>query len=370
MITMNMKKWKESILTETKKKAMPVLSFPCVQLMGITVAQLISDSSLQAAGMKKISERTDSLAAVSMMDLSVEAEAFGSEIRKADDEVPTVVGRILETAEDVRRLKIPDVTSGRTGLYVKAIEQVATEITDRPVLGGVIGPFSLAGRLMDMSEIMINCMEEPDMVNETLEKTAEFIGNYALEFKKAGAQGVVMAEPAAGLLSPGLVEEFSSRYVKKIAERVKDDNFLFVYHNCGPYTPKMLASLTGIGADAYHFGDAVDMTEVLRGMPADVLVMGNVSPSAQFRHGTPESIYAATTEILRACSIYPNFVISSGCDIPPMSPWENIDSFFKAAKDFTVNYPLPKTQVPPPRAPYQSPPRSASSRKCRVAPAG
>ena len=331
---MDMKKWKESILSGSNKKAMPVLSFPCVQLMGITVKQLISDSALQAEGMKRISERTDCLISVSMMDLSVEAEAFGSNIRKSDDEVPTVTGRIIEKEEDADKLKIPDVMSGRTGLYIKAIEKAAREIRDRPVFGGVIGPFSLAGRLMDMSEIMANCYDEPDFVNKTLEKTSEFITNYILEFKKAGANGVVMAEPAAGLLSPGLADEFSSRYVKRIADRVKDDNFLFLYHNCGPNTPLMLPSLINIGADIYHFGDAVKMTHVLEGMPPDIPVAGNISPAVQFRNGTVESIYAVTTELLRECSKYRNFIISSGCDIPPLTPWENIDSFFRAVEDF------------------------------------
>jgi uroporphyrinogen decarboxylase len=331
---MNMKEWKENVLAASHKKPMPVLSFPCVQLMGITVKQLISDSALQAQGMKKISECTDTLVSLSMMDLSVEAESFGSEIRKSDDEVPTVVGRIITSEDDVDALAVPDVKSGRTSLYIKAIEKATQDITDRPVIAGVIGPFSLAGRLMDMSEIMANCYEEPDMVNKTLEKTAAFITNYILEFKKAGAHGVLMAEPAAGLLSPNLVEEFSSRYVQKIAATVKDDNFLFLYHNCGPNTPLMLPSLIGIGADAYHFGDAIQMQKVLEGMPDNVMVMGNISPAAQFRNGTPESIYTATTELLKECSKYRNFIISSGCDIPPMSPWKNIDSFFKAVTDF------------------------------------
>lgn len=331
---MNMKKWKEGIIASDHKKALPVLSFPCVQIMGITVEQLISNSTLQAEGMKKIAERTDSLASLSMMDLSVEAEAFGSEIFTSNDEVPTVKGRILESEMDADRLKIPDMGSGRTGLYIKAIERAVTEITDRPVFGGVIGPFSLAGRLMDMSEIMANCYDEPDMVTKTLEKTSEFIVNYIHEFKNAGANGVVMAEPAAGLLSPGLVDEFSSRYIQNIVSRVKDDDFLFILHNCGPNTPLMLPSLANIGADMYHFGDAVQMTQILEGMPADTPVLGNISPAAQFRNGTPESIYAVTTELLKECSQYHNFIISSGCDIPPMSPWENIDSFFKAVKDF------------------------------------
>jgi uroporphyrinogen decarboxylase len=331
---MDMKKWKDDVLAAPKKKAMPVLSFPCVQLMGITVKQLISGSALQAAGIKKICERTDSLVSLSMMDLSVEAEAFGSEIRKSGDEVPTVIGRIIETPEDAGGLKTPDVSSARAGLYIKAIEKAAREIKDRPLFAGVIGPFSLAGRLMDMSEIMVNCYEEPEMVNAVLEKTSEFITDYILEFKNSGANGVLMAEPAAGLLSPGLAEEFSSRYIREIAGRVKDDSFLFFYHNCGPNTPLMLPSLIGIGADAYHFGDAVKMKQVLEGMPADVLVMGNVSPASQFRNGTPESIYSVTTELLKECSMHSNFIISSGCDIPPLSPWENIDSFFKAVKDF------------------------------------
>ena len=37
---------------------------------------------------------------------------------------------------------------------------------------------------------------------------------------------------------------------------------------------------------------------------------------------------------MNACCKYPNFVISSGCDIPPASKWENIDAFFKAVDEF------------------------------------
>ena len=33
---MNMKKWMEQIQAEKVKKPLPILAFPCVQLMGIT----------------------------------------------------------------------------------------------------------------------------------------------------------------------------------------------------------------------------------------------------------------------------------------------------------------------------------------------
>ena len=49
--------------------------------LGITVKELVMDSALQAKGMKMVADRVDSSAAVSMMDLSVEAEAFGAQSR-------------------------------------------------------------------------------------------------------------------------------------------------------------------------------------------------------------------------------------------------------------------------------------------------
>ena len=89
-----------------------------------------------------------------------------------------------------------------------------------------------------------------------------------------------------------------------------------------------------LGAMGYHFGDAIRLADMFVGAPADVLIMGNVSPSAQFRNGTPVSIREATHKVMAECCGNPNFVISSGCDIPPQCSWDNIDSFFAAAADF------------------------------------
>ena len=153
-------------------------------------------------------------------------------------------------------------------------------------------------------------------------------------YKEAGANGVVMAEPLAGLLSPDLAEEFSARYVKKINEAVQSDDFLVIYHNCGNTTILTIDSILGTGSDAYHFGNAIDMAEMMKHMPADKIAMGNVDPAGVLRNGTPETVKQATKDIMGACCGYKNFVISSGCDIPPATPWENIDAFFEAVNEF------------------------------------
>ena len=260
---MNMKQWVTDTINAPVKKALPVLTFPAIQKMGISVKEFISDSDLQAKGMKIIADCTDSAASLSMMDLSLEAECFGSTIHFSDDEVPTVVGAIIEEEEDADALEIPEIGTGRTQIYIDAVEKAAKLITDRPVLAGVIGPFSLAGRLLDVTEAMIYCYDEPDMVHTVLDKVTAFIINYIKAYKAVGANGVVMAEPLAGLLSPALAEEFSSNYVKKIVDAVQDDEFIVVYHNCGNCTIQMIDSIIATGAPVFHFGNAIAMDEMM-----------------------------------------------------------------------------------------------------------
>lgn len=330
----DMYKWCDDVISAKTKKAMPVLSFPSIQLLGISVIDLISDSEKQAQGMKLVADRCDTGAALSMMDLSVEAECFGSNIRFSDVEVPTVIGGIVATQEEVDALAVPSVGAGRTGLYIEAIRRAVELIEDRPVFAGVIGPFSLAGRLMDVSQAMIYCYDEPEMVALLLDKVTEFTIEYCKAYKNVGANGVVIAEPLAGLLSPDLARDFSCVYVKRIVDAVQDENFIVVYHNCGGGTIQMIDHILSTGAKAYHFGNAINMSDMMPHITSNVLALGNVDPSSQFRNGTPESIREVTTSLLEACSKYPNFVISSGCDVPPLSSWDNIDSYFSAVKEF------------------------------------
>ena len=329
--------WLNDQIGVKRKKSMPVLSFPSTSLMGISVTELIGKSELQAKGLKMIADRLDTSASVSMMDLSVEAEAFGSTVRFFDDEVPTVIGALVKSQEDADALKVPEVGAFRTGCYIDGISKACGLITDRPVFAGIIGPFSLAGRLVDVTTAMMMCIENPEIMHTVLKKTVQFLIKYSQAYKDAGANGIVMAEPLTGLLSPGLAKKFSEPYVKEIIDAVKDDDFAVIYHNCGASVVKMTDSLLRLNASAYHFGNSISMKKMMELLPPDVIAMGNIDPASQFRNGTPESIREDTLRVLDECWQFPNFVISSGCDIPAQSSWDNIDAFFNAVDEFYTN---------------------------------
>lgn len=328
-----MDEWLKQIRIKKNKRAMPVLTFPAIQLLNTSVEKLISDSNLQSEALKLINQRCHPLAIMGFMDLSVEAEAFGANIRFSEDEVPTVVGSIVKSEEDAINLKVPKVGAKRTRIYLDAMKKAKQEIKDCPVFAGCIGPFSLAGRLLGVSEAMISCYDEPEMVHLVLKKATEFLINYLQAYKDLGIDGVFMAEPLAGILSPNLCDEFSSRYVKEIVSALDDDSFLVAYHNCGNNTLKMVDTILSTGCRLYHFGNAISIEQMLKLMPKDVMVMGNIDP-VSLKDASKEDVIAATNALLEAVGDVDNFVISSGCDIPPLARWENIDAFMKTTQEY------------------------------------
>ena len=233
----------------------------------------------------------------------------------------------------LEKLDIPALNKGRIPEYLKANMLTARNITDRPVFAGCIGPYSLAGRLYDMSEIMMLIYINPEAANTLLRKCNDFITRYCMALKATGVNGVIMAEPAAGLLSNEDCLQYSSLFVKEIVEKVQDDHFAVVLHNCGN-TGNCTQAMVYTGAAAYHFGNKIKMEEALKEVPTDALAMGNLDPVSLFKMAGPETMKEATLQLLEATRAYPNFVLSSGCDIPPLTPSANIDAFYAALEEF------------------------------------
>jgi uroporphyrinogen decarboxylase len=267
------------------------------------------------------------------MDLTVEAEAFGSTINFSEHEVPAITGRLVCDNESILNLSVPPLQSGRIQEYLKAAQLAAENIENKPVLGGCIGPFSLAGRLFDLTEIMTAAILEPEMIMVLLEKCTAFLSGYIREMKNAGLNGMIIAEPAAGLLDESMCQRCSSDYVKQLVDTHQDDHFLFVLHNCGN-TGQVTRSMIGTGAYGLHFGNRVSMTEVLWQVPPDILVLGNLDPVGAFKMSTPAGMKTLVTELLKATAGFPNFVLSSGCDTPPGIRVDNIQAFYEALHEF------------------------------------
>ncbi len=321
------------LLHPRRRLAVPIMTHPGIDRIGKRVIDCVTDAAVQVQAIVELARAYPTAAATSVMDLTVEAEAFGSSVRFADDEIPTVTGRLVADRAQVEALAVPPATAGRLRLYQEASRGAAAAIADRPVLAGCIGPFSLAARLFGMTEIMTACLLEPDTIELLLEKCTALLLEHARALKAAGTDGLVMAEPAAGLLSEELCDAFSSVFVRRVVDAVQDDGYLFVLHNCGN-KGHVTRSMVSTGARALHLGNQADMVTALREVPSDRLVLGNLDPAGLLKMETAQAVGAATDALLEATAGHGNFILSSGCDTPPGVPEANIDAMFAALDRF------------------------------------
>ena len=332
----NMIKWMEEALNSSKRLAIPIMTHPGIEMTGNRVIDAVTDGQVHYEAIKRLYDMYPADACTTIMDLTVEAEAFGADVVFPENEVPSVVNRLVSDYDSVKALEVPSLEKGRVAEYLKANRLAAGNIKEKPIFGGCIGPYSLAGRLFDMTEIMMAIYTEPDTVSLLLDKCSQFILKYCRAMKESGINGVIMAEPAAGLISNEDCSLYSSRYIKAIIEEVQDDNFMIVLHNCGN-TGHCTGAMLETGAMGYHFGNKADMLEILKQVPQNVLVMGNLDPVGVFKMMSSEEVFLITRKLLEKTVQYKNYIISSGCDVPPNVPLKNIKAFYEAVRSFNAD---------------------------------
>ena len=333
MEKMNMKDWKSRVLKNRHRLAIPIMTHPGIEICGYTVKDTVTDGRRHAEAILALDKRFPADACTVIMDLTVEAEAFGAKVIFPENEIPCIEEPVVHDIHEVEMLQVPSLDAGRISEYILANSTVAAQLKDKPLFAGCIGPFSLAGRLMGMTELMMAIYTDRNMVTMLLGKCAEFITEYCKALKNAGANGVIMAEPAAGLISNEDCSTYSSAYIKQTVDAVQDSSFMVILHNCGD-TGHCTVAMLESGAEGYHFGNQADMVSILDTCPGDVIVAGNLDPVGVFRQACPQEVYNKTTDLLNATAKYPNFILSSGCDVPPGVPETNISAFYKALSDF------------------------------------
>jgi uroporphyrinogen decarboxylase len=319
----------QRVLAANRRLGMLIAVSPGLRFCGGTMRQLVTNPAMQFAAQAALHERYGTPFLLSAMDLSVEAEAFGSPVAISDTEVPTVTGRLVTSSAQALALKVPKPGDGRTSVYLETVRRLRRVSPDCLVLAGCIGPFSLAARLAGVGEALELTLTEPELMHSLAETSAQFLAAYAQAFRQAGADGLIMAEPAAGLLSPRGMSQFSSAYVRKIGESVHNGHFALILHNCAAkllHLPALLES----GLATFHFGAPMDLPAALAKVPPGVVLCGNLDPTAVFCQTAPQEAARRATALLELTEAFPNYVISSGCDVPASAKIENLDAFYQA----------------------------------------
>ena len=222
----------------------------------------------------------------------------------------------------------------RLAANVDAVRWVA-ENTDLVACGMVIGPFSLMTKLFadPISAVYlagsgVTADEDPDvrMLETILEMSTRVILGSATAQMKAGAQLMVIAEPAANLvyISPkqlargiGVFERLVMQWNRRIADRIAEHGAQLLFHCCGELTDEMVQAFASLNPVILSLGSSRKLWEDAALVPKDVVLYGNLPTKRFFSDDLPvEEVQRLTRDILQRMKATGHpFILGSECDV-------------------------------------------------------
>ncbi|MBL7212550.1 MAG: MtaA/CmuA family methyltransferase [Desulfobacteraceae bacterium] len=272
--------------------------------------------------------------AVVPFDMGVEAEALGAGVNFYPDHTdvvyPTISDKIAEKVADLN-LEVPSdlAKEGRIPLVTEAIRLLKEEIGEQVPIGAwVLGPYTLAGQLVDISDLAKMAFKKKDIVNNLLEILDGVLIEISRIYREAGADYMTIREMGAGpdILSPRMFKTLIRPHLEKIFAAIESPKIL---HICGD-TNSIVEDMALCGADGMSVEQQNDVAESRKKVGHELLILGNVDPYGVMVNGKPNDIDNAVKEAIANGADAP----WPGDDIFPTVPWENMEALITATKKY------------------------------------
>lgn len=326
-------------------KGEPIDRIPCFSGMGNVTEEGINKLGYRFAGIHLNAKMMADTAAstyklfgfecgVVPVDLCVEAEALGCVINVyplAEGILyPTIKEKLIHN-EDEMDVKIPAdlATRGRVPLLKEAIKLLKADIGNDVAIGSyVLGPFTLAGQIMELNDLLKLSFKKADKVAKLLDVMAEAIIIVAKEYEKAGVDYLTVREMGAtsDVLSPRVFKNLILPPLQKIMKEIK---IYSVLHICGK-TNDIAPFMMEAGPTAISVEQKNDVAETRKKLGNDALIFGNYDPYNVLVAGTPQVV----RETIKKCIDDGVSAVWPGCDIWPTVPGENIEAMIDEVKKY------------------------------------
>ena len=272
--------------------------------------------------------------AVVPFDLCVEAEALGCEINVyshlEDILYPTIKTKLVNTEDEMDMQIPPDLAGrGRIPMMREVIGHLKGDIGNDVAIGAhVLGPFTLAGQIMELNTLLKLSFKKPDKVGKLLDMLADALIVIAREYEAAGVDYITVREMGAtsDVLSPRVFKSLILPYLKKICSGLTKNS---VIHICGKTNDIALFMLES-GANAISVDQKNDIVETRKKIGEDALLFGNYDPYNILVSGTEEQV----RETIKGCMDNGVSAVWPGCDIWPTVPPENFLAMMDEVKKY------------------------------------
>ena len=319
-----------------KRLCAPLAGFPGCDLAGISLKVAQQNRNAHFKCLEAIKTKFEPDISFIMMDLSLEANALGMPVSFPVNGPGRVSSHTVKTVSDIEFLRnISFLDDSRIRSYLDVLTMMAKRF-DNLNCAYIAGPATLAGLLIGAETAAIESLQRTIFFKEIIDFCCSVILDYTKAIIETGTDLICILEPTGVIFAPQQFKEFSSANVKKIIDLCKLHKVETIYHVCGN-SSHLIDSMveTGVSALSLDSPDTgMDLVKIAKEIPEDVVIIGNINPVAVMKDSTSEQVYQTTKKLLNDMQPFPNFILSTGCDLPLETPPENIKAFMKAGKNF------------------------------------
>ncbi len=218
---------------------------------------------------------------------------------------------------------------GRMPVISKAIQRIKGKVGDRLALGSwTLGPFTLAGQLLELDILMKMSMKERARVESLLDRLTDLIiliGNFYFDL---GVDFMSLREMGTGtdILSPKVLKSVILPRLIRILQAWRSPRVL---HICGA-TDLIIEMMNECGAEAISVDQKNHLDQTRKKLGNGVVLLGNFDPYNTLCVTEPEKVEG----IIKACIDAGVDAVWPGCDIWPAVKEENL----KAYIDTVIKY--------------------------------
>jgi uroporphyrinogen decarboxylase len=264
------------------------------------------------------------------------AEAMGTRMYFPEDDAPQVENPFIQTREDLKKLKpVEPEKDGRLPVYLEAVKRCVDAIGNEVFVVPVIGaPFTTSAALRGTETFIKELYTDPELVHAVMKVATQSVKNLIDAYVKAGSVPVTVEPVATGsMISEKHFREFVLPYLKEVYAHIHSFSLPGVLHICGK-TKRVIQCMAESGADILSI-DNIDLLEAKALVGDKVCLMGNVSPADGMLKGNPEIITNMVKDcVIKASDSPKGFVLATGCEVPIMTPHENMIAFLEAGRRF------------------------------------
>ncbi len=262
-----------------------------------------------------------------------EAEALGCTVKLGGKEnIPGIDHPTLYKVDDVPVLPDDFLERGRIPQLMEAVRIMKREVGDEvAIIGGIIGPFTIAGAMLDAPPILKTSFKTPDKVRpflEVAEKAGTMLGQALIE---AGADLIAVEDMQASpdLIAPHTYRDLELEYQKRQVEAL---DVPVILHICGN-VDKVIGFMHQTGCAAISLEPKSD-TELARRVmgPTGIIIGGVDAATVLFMKGPDVVREAAREQIDMGLDI-----LAPGCAIAPGTPTANLLAMVEVAKEYTYS---------------------------------